>query len=101
MLKVRPVTLYRCLESNKIRRGHSYPEYELERCMAVVNSVRKFSFIVNDMGLITRSHMISKLAATVDDHGGRLFVIVFPGLFASVGNDDDVESINFGIVRHT
>ncbi|KAF2434513.1 glycerol kinase [Tothia fuscella] len=74
------------------------PTYALEGSIAVAGSGVKF--LVNNFEFIESSHMISDLAATVDDNGGCVFVTAFSGLFAPYWIDDAKGTI-FGITQHT
>ena len=56
------------------------PVYALEGSIAVAGSGVKF--LVHNLGFADASDKISKLAATVPDSGGLVFVTAFSGLFA-------------------
>lgn len=59
---------------------NSKPVYALEGSIAVAGSGVKF--LVNNLGLSTDSEKISKMAQSVPDNGGCVFVTAFSGLFA-------------------
>lgn len=78
--------------------GSRKPVYALEGSIAVAGSGVKF--LVNNLGLADASHDISRLATTVKDNGGCVFVTAFSGLFAPYWIDDAQGTI-FGITQHT
>ncbi len=60
--------------------------YALEGSIAVAGAGVKF--LTNNLGFARESHEISKLAESVDDNGGVVFVTAFSGLFAPYWIDD-------------
>lgn len=74
------------------------PIYALEGSIAVAGSGVKF--LQKNMGFIESSSEIEKLAKTVPDNGGVVFVTAFSGLFAPYWIDDAKGTI-FGITAHT
>ena len=78
--------------------GSRKPVYALEGSIAVAGSGVKF--LINNLGMAEASHEISKLAETVSDNGGCVFVTAFSGLFAPYWIDDAQGTI-FGITQHT
>ncbi|KFY41374.1 hypothetical protein V495_04954 [Pseudogymnoascus sp. VKM F-4514 (FW-929)] len=72
--------------------------YALEGSVAVAGSGVKF--LENNMKFIEKSSEVEKLALTVDDNGGVVFVTAFSGLFAPYWIDDAKGTI-FGITAHT
>ena len=78
--------------------GKRKPVYALEGSIAVAGSAIKF--LMHNFGFIEASHMVSDLAASVEDNGGCVFVTAFSGLFAPYWIDDAKGTI-FGITQHT
>lgn len=74
------------------------PAYALEGSIAVAGSSVKF--LVNNLELIPDSASISKLAETVPDNGGCIFVTAFSGLFAPYWYDD-IKGTVWGITAYT
>lgn len=72
--------------------------YALEGSVAVAGSGVKF--LENNLKFIEKSSEIEKLALTVPDNGGVVFVTAFSGLFAPYWIDDAKGTI-FGITAHT
>ncbi|KAL5346340.1 Glycerol kinase [Pseudogymnoascus australis] len=72
--------------------------YALEGSVAVGGSGVKF--LENNMGFINKSSEVEKLALSVPDNGGVVFVTAFSGLFAPYWIDDAKGTI-FGITAHT
>ncbi|KFY82739.1 hypothetical protein V500_10354 [Pseudogymnoascus sp. VKM F-4518 (FW-2643)] len=72
--------------------------YALEGSVAVGGSGVKF--LENNMGFIKKSSEVEKLALSVPDNGGVVFVTAFSGLFAPYWIDDAKGTI-FGITAHT
>ena len=62
------------------------PVYALEGSIAVAGSGIKF--LMNNFNFFESSSEVSKLAETVDDNGGAVFVTAFSGLFAPYWIDD-------------
>lgn len=62
------------------------PQYALEGSIAVAGSSIKF--LQNNFKFIDSSAKVSKLAETVEDNGGVVFVTAFSGLFAPYWIDD-------------
>ena len=76
----------------------SKPVYALEGSIAVAGSAVKF--LTNNLGLASKSHEVTDLAATVPDNGGCVFVTAFSGLFAPYWIDDAQGTV-FGITQYT
>ena len=74
------------------------PVYALEGSIAVAGSAIKF--LQNNLDFIDASHKVTRLAETVPDNGGCVFVTAFSGLFAPYWIDDARGSI-FGLTQHT
>ena len=74
------------------------PVYALEGSIAVAGSAVKF--LTDNLGLAQKSHHVTKMAETVRDNGGCVFVTAFSGLFAPYWIDDAKGTI-FGITQHT
>ncbi|ELR05467.1 Glycerol kinase [Pseudogymnoascus destructans] len=72
--------------------------YALEGSVAVGGSGVKF--LENNMGFINKSSEVEKLALSVPDNGGVVFVTAFSGLFAPYWIDDAKGTL-FGITAHT
>jgi len=62
------------------------PVYALEGSIAVAGSGIKF--LMNNFNFFESSSEVSKLAETVEDNGGAVFVTAFSGLFAPYWIDD-------------
>jgi glycerol kinase len=62
------------------------PAYALEGSIAVAGSAVKF--LINNLGFAEASEDITKLAESVEDNGGVVFVTAFSGLFAPYWIDD-------------
>ncbi|KAF7728648.1 Glycerol kinase [Apophysomyces ossiformis] len=60
--------------------GDSAPQYALEGSIAVAGS--SIGWLRENMGIISSTHEINKLAAKVENSGGVYFVTAFSGLFA-------------------
>ncbi|CAH7676049.1 glycerol kinase [Phakopsora pachyrhizi] len=63
----------------------SPPVYALEGSVAVAGS--SVQWLKNNLGLISSSSEVNRLAAEVEDTGGVYFVTAFSGLFAPYWND--------------
>ncbi|OBT96481.2 Glycerol kinase [Pseudogymnoascus verrucosus] len=72
--------------------------YALEGSVAVGGSGVKF--LENNLGFISKSSEVEKLALSVPDNGGVVFVTAFSGLFAPYWIDDAKGTL-FGITAHT
>jgi len=60
--------------------GDDAPRYAIEGSIAVTGSL--IQWLRDNLGIISRSEDVEKLAASVDDNGGVYFVPAFSGLFA-------------------
>jgi glycerol kinase len=78
-------------------KGHP-PVYALEGSVAVAGAGVKY--LINNMGFFDKSDEIEKVATSVDDNGGVVFVTAFSGLFAPYWIDDAKGTI-FGMTQHT
>lgn len=76
----------------------SGPTYALEGSIAVAGSAVKF--LTENMGLAPSSTEITRLAESVPDSGGLVFVTAFSGLFAPYWIDDAKGTV-FGITQHS
>ncbi len=66
-------------------RGHE-PQYALEGSIATAGSAVRF--LSNNLGFFEASQDIDRVASTVPDNGGVVFVTAFSGLFAPYWIDD-------------
>ncbi|KAK0628943.1 hypothetical protein B0T17DRAFT_588909 [Bombardia bombarda] len=78
--------------------GGRKPVYALEGSIAVAGAGVKF--LMNNLGFVDESRLITELAESVDDNGGVVFVTAFSGLFAPYWIDDAKGTL-FGITQHT
>lgn len=62
------------------RLGEEEPRYAVEGSIAVTGSL--IQWLRDNLGIISSSEEVEKLAATVEDNGGVYFVPAFSGLFA-------------------
>ncbi|KAL2260497.1 hypothetical protein VTK26DRAFT_5459 [Humicola hyalothermophila] len=74
------------------------PVYALEGSIAVAGS--GVTFLINNFGFAARPSEITKVAESVPDNGGVVFVTAFSGLFAPYWIDDAKGTL-FGITQHT
>lgn len=68
------------------RLGDAAPRYALEGSIAVTGSL--VQWMRDNLGIISHTSDIEKLAASVDDNGGAYFVPAFSGLFAPYWRPD-------------
>jgi len=68
------------------RLGDAAPRYALEGSIAVTGSL--VQWLRDNLGLISSSDEIERLACTVEDNGGAYFVPAFSGLFAPYWRPD-------------
>ncbi|KAI9886309.1 MAG: hypothetical protein M1823_001866 [Watsoniomyces obsoletus] len=79
--------------------GHGHePQYALEGSIATAGSAVRF--LSSNLGFFESSQDIDRVASTVPDNGGVVFVTAFSGLFAPYWIDD-IKGTIFGITQHT
>ncbi len=66
--------------------GDGRPHYALEGSIAVTGSL--VQWLRDNLGILSKSSDVEKLAKTVDDNGGVYFVPAFSGLFAPYWRSD-------------
>ncbi|MCU1414877.1 MAG: glycerol kinase [Microbacteriaceae bacterium] len=66
--------------------GDAKPHYALEGSIAVTGSL--VQWLRDNLGILSKSSDVEKLAKTVDDNGGVYFVPAFSGLFAPYWRSD-------------
>ncbi|CAN5147022.1 glycerol kinase GlpK [soil metagenome] len=80
------------------RLGDADPVYALEGSIAVTGSL--IQWLRDNLGLITESADVERLALSVDDNGGVYFVPAFSGLFAPYWRPD-ARGVIVGLTRFT